>query len=271
MIINEEEMKDFCILVNSCDKYSDLWDNHFKLFFDNWEGSLPRIVLLTDKKTNRIIDNVDIIVVENDSFPTRIHKACEQISEKYILVTLDDYYLIGKAKSDNFELLLEYFKDNKMQYLSIYNRRYTKAKYYTGLEVFNKIDLNATYAVNLYPAIWDKEFLYQCSDFTGSPWEFEPRLSLIAKNKEANCYYNISGVFDILDVIRKGKLLRKARKRIKKMGLALPKRKNASFRMEAKQAIADAIYWHCPKLYRLIRKMAIKLGAKSYSSTVEEG
>ena len=259
-------MEDLHILVNSCDAYSDLWKNHFDLFFKHWKGTRFPITLITDKPTNIQLEGVDIVVVEDNSFAKRIHNICKNIKEKYVLVTLDDYYLIDDANYEDFAKYLSLCEENNIDYLSIYNRRYTKKKQYTAIGNIKSIDLNNEYAINLYPAIWKKDFLLFCSDFSGSPWEFEPNLTKSAKEYQANCFYNLHGSFNILDVIRKGKLLRKARKYLKKNGYSLPNRENLPFRMELKQTIADFIFWHMPKkIYNGIRKIAIAFGMKSYS------
>ncbi len=260
-------MIDLCILVSSCDKYSDLWTNHFSLFFENWEGDLPHLILLTDKPTSYEIKNVEIMVIEEHDFPTRLHLACKKIKEEYVLITLDDYYLFKPTKTDYFEYFVQQCKTRSIDYLSIYNRKFTKKRFYTSHELLNEIKLDYPYDVNLYPAIWRREFLKECTNSAGTPWAFEPNLTFISKELNGHCFNNVSGTFDILDVVRKGRLLNKAYRFLKKRKMTIPNRKRASAWMEIKESIANFLSWKLPRpLYRFIRKVAILFGMKSYSN-----
>ena len=261
-------MTNFCILISSCDNYSDLWENHLTLFFKNWEGPLPHIILLTDKSTTYKVDGVDVLVVEEQDFPTRLHIACDMIKEEFIMVTLDDYYLVDTTNAKYFNYFVEHCQSENVDYLSVYNRKFTKKRFYTSHEEISPIELNYPYNVNLYPAIWRRDYLKKCTECAGTPWAFEPNLTFISRDLGGRCFYNISGTFNILDVVRKGKLLNKAYRYLKKNQMIIPQRKRASVWMEAKESIANFLSWKLPRpLYRFIRKVAIFFGMKSYSET----
>ena len=260
---------DYCILVSSCDKYSDLWDNHFKLLFAHWEGEIPKIYLLTDKSTSAVIENVSIIVVPKEDFPSRLHEACDIIESKYVFLTLDDYYLQDVTKGEYFDYFVKSCIESNIDYLSVYNRKFTKKRFYSSHEKIEQLRLVYPYDVNLYPAIWKKEFLYNCTNSQGNPWEFEPQLTFLANELNGRCYFNISGCYNILDVVRKGKILNKAYHYLKKNHYKLPNRKRASPIMEIKESIANFLSWKLPRpIYRGIRKVAIFFGMKSYSNDV---
>lgn len=255
----------FCILVSSCDKFSDLWESHFNLFFKYWIGEIPKVYLVTDKKTSWDHKNVDVLVFDGD-MPKRLLQACKSISSQYVLITLDDYFLISETYEERISFLVECAKSNKIDYLRIYDRRYAKKKYHRPLEEIVAIDLGQKYALSLYPAIWNKEFFIKCVDEDLSPWSFEPGLTKKAIQYNANCYYNNSGSFEILDVVRKGKVLHKANSYLKKHNIDIGNRELIQWKYEIKQSVADFIWWYMPKwVYYLSRKLAEKIGFTFYS------
>ena len=119
------------------------------------------------------------------------------------------YYLAERATNDSID------------YLLLYDRRYVKKRCYSNLETLQKLDLNEPYAINLYPAIWNKRFFMKCVVEGESPWSFEPKLTNLARENNAICFYSKSGSFDILDVVRKGKILHKDNKYFRKNNIII--------------------------------------------------
>lgn len=256
---------DYSIIISSCDKFSDLWEMHFKLLLEHWKGKKPDIFLITDKPTLRQYDGVEILVFDGD-MPTRLCKACEVIDNKYVLITLDDYFLISDVYGSNIERLIKLVEKNQIDYLRIYDRRYAKKKHYKSIDCLEKIDLSQKYALSLYPAIWNKHFFAKCVDKDVSPWAFEPELTEKAIKYNARCFSNNSGVFEILDVVRKGKVLHKANRYFIKNKIDIGERPVIEWRYEIKQSIADFIWWYMPRwVYSLTRRIAERCGMKFYS------
>lgn len=93
----------------------------------------------------------------------------------------------------------------------MYNRRITKKSKYQPIERLNSIDLQKKYALNLYPAIWDVDFLKRTIKDNVSPWLYEVSLTKTALEENAKCMASLAGTFDILDVVRKGRFFIKHR------------------------------------------------------------
>ena len=260
-------MANVSVLISSCDKFSDLWETHFRLYRENWDGAPWKTYLVTDKPTDRRFDGVEIIAAgEELDFPMRIRYALEQIDTDYVLVTLDDYFLIEKARAGILSELAERAEREKIDYLMLYDRRKTDPKKYKSPDVLEPIDLTKKYAVTLYPAIWNKDFLYHSVKSDLSPWLFEPSLTGYAREAGANCQFSPAGTFVILDVVRKGKVLRKADRYFKKHGIDIGDRPLIARSTEWKLAIMEQISWHAPKkLFRILKKIAKKCGMKFYS------
>ena len=255
------------VLISTCDKFSDLWDTHIALYKKNWNGPLWKTYLVTDKPTEKHYDGVEIIVADGDlDFPMRIRYALDRIDTDYVLVTLDDYFLIEKAKVEGLAYLAEQAEKEAIDYLMLYDRRKTNPKRYTPIDKLEPIDLARKYAVTLYPAIWNKRFLFNSVKSDMNPWYYEPSLTYYARENGANCQFSHSGTFVILDVVRKGKVLHKANRYLKKNGIDIGDRPLAKRSTEMKLAIMDFIDWHMPRwFFRMTKSIAKKFGMKFYS------
>lgn len=256
-----------CVLISTCDKFSDLWDEHIALLKKNWVGNPWQIYMVTDRPTNKHYDGVEIITAdENLDFPMRIKYAWNFIVADYVLLTLDDYFLIENVYSDKLNYLVKRAENENIDYLLLYDRRKVNPKKYEAVESLTPIDLNQKYAVNLYPAIWKKDFLKNSVNGDLSPWLYEPTLTEYARKNKAKCFFNHSGSFVILDVVRKGKVLHKAQKYFKKNGIDIGRRPTISYFTEFKLAFMDAVSWYAPKwFFRIIKKTAKACGMKFYS------
>lgn len=255
------------VLISSCNNFSDLWDENIKLYQKNWKNNSHPTYLVTDTETSWRKKDINVLVAKDqDSFPLRIRYALQYIDTPYVLITLDDYFLIEPVANEKIDYLLQRMQNEKIQYLSLYDRRKIHKKHHYAIENLYPIDLNQKYAVTLYPAIWEVEFLKKTIKKDMNPWLYEVSLTSSAREEKANCQANLAGVFNILDVVRKGKVLHKARRYLKKHGSNLGGRPSISYGMEFKLFLLDIISWHTPrKLFVWIKSIAQKLGMKFFS------
>lgn len=258
---------EFSVIISSCDKFSDLWDKHIELYRKNWSNNGSKTYLVTDKPTQRTFEGVEIIVADGDmDFPSRIKYALQFVETPYVLLTLDDYFLINTVDNSKIETLVGRAKEEKIDYLLLYDRRKTDARRYKSIEVLHPIDLNKKYAVTLYPAIWSAEFLKKTVKEDLSPWLYEASLTKTATEEDAKCMFSHTGSFDILDVVRKGKLLHKAVRYFKKNKIEIGNRETISYGIEFKLWLQDMISWYAPRgLFIFIKNIAKKFGVTFYS------
>ncbi len=255
------------VIISSCDKFSDLWDENIAQYRGFWQGEPCDTFLVTDKPTSRHFDGVEIVVAdENMSFPSRIQYALQFVKTDYVLVTLDDYFLIRPVKAGNLLSLVDTAKEDNIDYLLLYDRRKTNPKKYDSIDVLHDIDLTRKYAVTLYPAIWKVSFLYKTVKEETTPWAYEASLTKTAIEENAVCKFSHTGSFDILDVIRKGKVLHRAKRYFKKHEIDIGNRETVSYFTEFKLFVMDRISWYTPKgVFRVVKKAARKCGMKFYS------
>ena len=255
------------VLISSCDKFSDLWDENINAYRKHWKDNRCETFLVTDRNSKWKKEGINLVIVEGqNNFPLRIKYALNQIKTQYVLVTLDDYFLIDDVSNDELSYLVKRMENEKIHYLSLYNRRITKKSKYQPIERLNNIDLQKKYALNLYPAIWDVDFLKRTIKDNVSPWLYEVSLTKTALEENAKCKASLAGTFDILDVVRKGKVLHKAQKYFRKNNIYIGNRPTISYFTETKLFILDVISWYTPrKLFIMIKNLGKKCGFTFYS------
>lgn len=255
------------VVISSCDKFSDLWDENIKAYRKFWIQNPCATYLVTDAKKNWEAEDVQLVVADGENdFPLRIKYALNFVNTKYVLLTLDDYFLIDPVDNSKIEYLVQRMESEHIQYLSLYNRRVTKPKQYLPLEKLNRIDLTKKYAITLYPAIWEADFLKKTIQDGLSPWLYEVSLSKTAIQENANCQASLAGTYNILDVVRKGKILHRAQRYFRKNEIDIGNRPSISYATEMKLCILDLISWYTPrKLFKAMKGVARKCGMTFYS------
>lgn len=257
------------LTIHTCEKYSDLWDGHIKLLDSNWEERNLRTIIVTDEATDKSYDGIEIFSAGDAvQLPQRIKKVLNQINTEYILMTLDDYYPIYKISNKKIERLLDIMDNLKLDYIRLFPIPKAKKRIREYNNLF-EIELNEEYDVNLYPGIWRKSFLYNTIRESIDPWKYEVTLTKIAKQLNAKCALSTGREFEILDVVRKGKLLRKASKYLKTNNLYHGNRPVNTYITELSLLIKGWGKWICPKPLRRYVKAILKMfGVHFYSDDI---
>ena len=207
------------LMVHSCDKFSDLWDAHFSLLNKNWADRDVDTYLVTDLPTEKNFDGVTVFSAgEGKEFSERIQTVLPNIKTEYVLVTLDDYFDIYPILNEKIGRLIDIMEKEKLDYICIFDRPKTTVKYKDYKDLY-EVDLTKDYRVNLYPGIWRKNFMAKTIREPLNAWMYEVSLTPIARELGARCVQSKGGEFPILDVVRKGKLLRKSNRYLKKHNL----------------------------------------------------
>lgn len=261
--------KNLTMIINSCDKFSDLWDIHVQLLEEHWQDRNIRSIISTDKKTNKKYHNIEIInSKENDEITSRLAYVLSKIDSEYVLITLDDYFLTKKIDTKEIYNLVDYMKTNSIDYIRMFKDPSSHKKINKQLKLY-KLDLKYNYEVNLYPGLWNKNFLLKTINKELNAWQYEVSLTKIARDTNAVCLMTKKKVFPILDVIRKGKLLHKANNYLKKRCLCLPTRELISRKEEIRIFVFSFGKKILPKrIALLIKNKMIKKGRKFYSEGI---
>lgn len=263
------ELKDkLTMVISSCEAYSDLWDNHILLLNENWKDRDIKTVIVTDKVHESNYQDIEIFPAGDLlEMPQRLKKYIKTCDTEYILITLDDYYVDKQIDTKKIQRAIDIMETKKLDYFRFWPYPHERKKI-DDIEKAYWIELNGNYKVNLYPAIWRKEFLEDTIKDSLSAWEYEVSLTSIAKSLGANCAYSVNNEFHIVDVIRKGELLHPAKKYLDSKGLKLD-RKLISRKQEIKLDIMYYAKEVVPKpILRVIKKIMVKMGHKFISEDI---
>lgn len=208
------------MVINTCEKFSDIWDGHIILLNQNWKDRNIKTLLLTDEETDKTYPGIEVISAGSKAeLSDRLRYAMNFIDTEYILITLDDYYPIHKIDTGKIVTLIQQMDEYKLDYLRLFKIPNSKKKLGNTKSLY-EIDLNGKkdthYQINLYSGIWRKSFLEKAVQETMNAWEFELSLTKLGRSLNMNCAMSKGEEFKILDVVRKGQLLHKSNRYLKK-------------------------------------------------------
>lgn len=172
-----EYNNDLCILVLSCDGYSDLWNDFFNLRDKYWNDTTIRWYVVTETKEYQREGVTMIHCGKEMNWAARFRKAVETVDTTYVGIFLEDYFITDKVDIDRVKYLLELMKKEKVTYMnvgdvfkSIINM--SNKEYFA--EALIKIPNHKRYGISTVSSIWEKSFLLQklgTGDY--SAWQFE--------------------------------------------------------------------------------------------------
>lgn len=173
-------MEKLTMVVNSCDKYSDLWHPFFKLLKIQWPEFHYPIVLNTESKTYSH-DGLDIRCLqlyqpdEDVPWSKRLIETLEQIDSKYILFILDDFFIISPVNvplfNDVIHWMDKHLRIGAFTFVSQYNpRQHLKRKQFPGFEIIPKSD---PFRISCNHGVWRKSYLLKCLKPDEDAWTFE--------------------------------------------------------------------------------------------------
>ena len=265
--------KDMCVmsraitmLISSCDAYSDLWDGHVELLNRNWPERDFKVLLVTDKPTDRTYKGVEIVAAgAGVEMPQRIAYALDRVETPYVLLTLDDYYPVNRVREEKISSLLDQMGELEIDYLRLFKRPMPKRKI-LGHEGLYWVELDGNYRVNLYAGIWKAEFLKATVEEELNAWQYEVSLTGKAREYGAVCAASLGGEFETLDVVRKGKILHKAARFFRKDPVYQGNRGLCPLSHEAQIAVRTCMTEHFPKgAIDAMKRVMVKFGFKFYS------
>lgn len=188
------------VLVNSCDKYSDLWNPFFTLY-KKYASSLECPIILNTESIDFSFEGLDIKCIhlpdanERNKYSARMSYCLSKISSEYVLVLLDDFFLRESINIELIQQIIEWMdKDKRIVYFNcdnipVYYDEWEKDKY----PGFHRVPCGNCYTLNLQAAIWRtkklRDYWRSNSIKEITPWEWEIYTNIIAANKKNEKFY----------------------------------------------------------------------------------
>lgn len=268
-MLENKNNPEMTLIINTCDKFSDIWEIQCSLLEKNWNERNVRTILLTDRSTDFQYQNVDVLCAGDGlDMVDRLRFAMERIDTEFIFVTLDDYFLIQSANSARIKELTGIMHRDGIDYMRLYE--YPKSRQTTKLTndgSIRKLTFDKRYDVNLYPGIWRKCFLEKTLSVPGlNAWEYEVSLTQTAIQNNALCAWCMEDVYPILDAVRKGCFLHAAKKFIRSYGHYSGNRPTIAYQTEIKLACMRWVNTCLPDDVRVFLKRTFGKNMKFFSS-----
>lgn len=181
------------ILVNSCDKYSDVWDLFFVSLNQNWPSLKTKIVLNCESLTYRFggldINTFSLFCENSDSsWGLRLKKTIGMIETEYLFFLMDDYILEDLVNEEMISTCLQWLENDEsiaaIYFLNIEGPNVNDGKY-PGFELLPQ---RKDYKLNTAPGIWRVKSLEKYIGEKDSPWGWEFFGSSRAYNTEDKFY-----------------------------------------------------------------------------------
>lgn len=251
------------ILCPSCANFSDMWENQLLALNTYWK-SHPDVFLVTDNLPTDFISKNKKIIVINEQYSDRLIFALKRIESKFVLLTLDDYLIDKKINDEEIAKIINYMETNDIDYCKL-----RKAKYGRFVDKKNKIkklSLKYTYEVSLLPGLWKRESLLKALQSNLTPWQTEVSLTNVCKKQLFKCVAKHSNkIYPYVDVVRKGKYLRKGFRYIKRNNYFVSERKVMPLHESVIRFIKQLAFNLIP--LRVREKISKKKGNKSFSGS----
>ena len=164
-------------VVSSCDKYEDASYPYFELLKRYWPEH-PRKNYLITVQQNFCSSGLDIKVCNYDkglTWSERLYNTLDKINSKYIIFSLEDFFLLDYVKQDRIDECISWMEENPniavCRLYSSDNDNLIPTKY----KDFRMADNNIGYRLDTQVALWNKETLMSFIDRTEDPWQFETK------------------------------------------------------------------------------------------------
>jgi hypothetical protein len=189
------------IVVLSCDKYSDLWEPYFDLFFRSWPDCPFKIHLAANHKRFEDARVTTLQSGEDTDWSSSIRRSVEQVEQECILFLYDDAFLTHRVPTHRLAAHLEWFIGHGANYLR------TRPQPRPDVRVNRDVGLirpGTPYRTSLFGSIWRKPLIVDLLRDGESAWAFELEG---AKRADAHggFYSTYSPVFSYLHGVERGK------------------------------------------------------------------
>lgn len=167
---------DVTLVVSSCDKYEDAWYPYFELIKKYWPDHPEQICLITETK-NYTCAGLNIKVFnydENLTWSERLYNTLAAIPTKYIIFSLEDFFLLDYVKQEKIEECYRWMEANpQIAVCRLVASDHPNLKETEEYKDFRIADNTVGYRLDTQMALWNRETLMSFIDLSESPWRFE--------------------------------------------------------------------------------------------------
>lgn len=238
------------VLVVSCDNYSDLWQPFFTLFRRFWPDCPYNIYLLSNFEKYEEEGVTPILIGEDLSWSDNLINALTLIDEEYVLMLIDDLFLVDQIRSEQLHEVFNWIAKEKPNYVRLNPLPKPDLPYndHVGL-----VSPGTLYRTATVMTVWNKKVLSDLLRPGENAWKFE--ISGTVRSDEYGGFYSAWQVLmPVVNGVIKGKWQRSAIKRLHALGITL--------QLESRRTmtIGETIRFH----FVVMRSKALRLFPPGY-------
>ncbi len=214
----ELRMDQLAVYVNSCDKYSWIWDAFFKSFKKYWPDC-PYDLFLGSNEIDPEIDKVTTLLSGHDSrwgFTTRTN--LERIKAEYVLFMQEDYLLREPVRTHIIEKVQQNLISGDGHCVRL-NDSFMK-KYVKSPDQIVVNPPGTPFRTSLQASIWKRSTLLKLIRDEETPWDFEVKGSRRSDQIESGFYISRGRCLPYYfgGAVNQGRLMLNFYPEIKKLG-----------------------------------------------------
>lgn len=166
--------QDLCILVVSCDKYSDCWEP-FSVCLEKFWPDCPYPVYLATETKEAPVNTVykKTLHSTNSSWTGRLREICEHLQESHILLTLEDHWIASNINSKSIHEVLQLIHSTSGIGVVYLDYPVKSQPVWSQNNHYYLIAPGSPYRLAAGPSIWDKKFLMVACAEDVDAWNFE--------------------------------------------------------------------------------------------------
>lgn len=161
-----------CVFIVSCDKYSDLWNPFFTLFFRYWPDCPYPVYLASNHKTYDHPKVIGLKTGDDVSWSFNTREALKQLEEPCCILFQEDFLLQRSVDTKRVDFLSEYMTNHEAACLRLYPSPPPDCPFDEDQKI-GLLSKGSAYRVSLQTAIWDVAVLINLLNVDESPWELE--------------------------------------------------------------------------------------------------
>ncbi len=199
------------ILVVSCDNYSDVWPPFFELYLRFWPDCPFNTYLVSNMKEFSAHGVKTLPVGEDISWSDNLKNALTLIREQYVLVWIDDLFLLQQVDTSLVQEVVNEFiaKDGNYLRLNPTVRADLPFNRYFGV-----VSAGTIYRTSTVMSLWKKTVLSDLLVAGESAWDFEV-MGTVRSDKLNGFYATWQNMFNVLNGVIKGKWRNSAYRKIR--------------------------------------------------------
>jgi hypothetical protein len=194
------------VLVVSCDKYADLWQPFFDLFFRYWSDCPYQVYLLSNTAIADIAGVKGIPIGPDTSWSDNLLQALAQIEEDYVFLFLEDLLLTGPVDTAAVETVVGWFVSSQGNYIRLNGFPPPDVAL---TETVGTVAPDTIYRTATVLSVWRRQILAELLRPGESAWDFETAGSV--RSEAYDGFYSARrNYIPVMNAIIKGKWQRTA-------------------------------------------------------------